>query len=129
MKKLILLLTLSIAFTVSAFSQSFKKVHRMALITYDKDKGEWVEDKVSYPNGLHVMIKGSEIIITSQSEQRVFTYGECEKNVYPKHITYSWDALDKEGTKCRFIMKHFSDGAVVYMFIYQFMGIEYLMEK
>lgn len=129
MKKLILLLTLSIAFTVSAFSQSFKRVEKMTLIIYDKDKGEWVDDKVTYPKGLNVMIKGSEIIITNEYEQRVYTYGECQKNMYSTHATYSWDALDKEGTKCRFIMKRFFDGAVIYMFIYEFMGIEYLMEK
>ena len=127
MKKLFLLLVCAL-FALTSFSQKFIKVERMTTTEYDRYKQEWVDKEVTYPTSIYVMIKGSEVIITSSYEQRVYTYGTPEKSTYPTHSAYLWKALDKSGTRCTFIMKIFNSGEVVYMFLYNGIGIEYLMD-
>jgi hypothetical protein len=105
-----------------------RKVYSMSTLSYDKYKSDWIREKTTYPKNLNVFIKGSEILITNEYEQKIFTYGNCEENKYDSHVSYGWNALDKDGTKCYFIMKRFNDGEVIYMFIYNFVGIEYVTE-
>ena len=128
MKKVFLLLVCAL-FTLTSFSQEFKKVQRMTVISYDEQKGDWVDDRTTYPQTLYVKIKGSEIIITSDYQQRIYTYGNVEENNYTTHVTYTWSALDKDDKPCKFIMKHFKTGEIIYMFIYNGVGVEYLMEN
>ena len=128
MKKLLVLLISMLLVTVS-FAQEFIKVKRMTTITYDNYKQDWVDGETTYPSSIYVMLKGSEVIITSAYEQRVYTYGSPEETKYTTHNTYLWNALDKSGTRLKFIIKIFKTGEVVYMFLYKGMGVEYLMDN
>lgn len=128
MKKL-LLLFISMLFVAISFAQEFVKVKRMTTITYDRIKEDWIDGEYTYPTSIYVMLKGSEIIITSDYEQRLYTYGNPHKVEYSTHTAYTWKALDKSGTSCHFILKMFKTGAIVYMFLYDGIGIEYLMDK
>jgi hypothetical protein len=128
MKKVFLLLVCAF-FALTTFSQNFLKVKRMTTLEYSDSKQEWLETETTYPNSIYVMIKGSEIIITNSYEQRIYTYGSPEKSTYGTHTVYSWKALDKDGTRLSFMMKIFNSGSIVYMFIYNGVGVEYLMDK
>lgn len=114
--------------TVS-FAQEFVKVKRMTTMTYDRNKEEWVDGEYTYPSSIYVMIKSSQIIITSAYEQRIYTYGNPDKTEYSTHNTYTWNALDKKGDKLKFMIKIFETGDIVYMFLYNGMGVEYLMDR
>jgi hypothetical protein len=127
MKKL-LLLFISMFFVAISFAQELVKVKRMTTMTYDRNKEEWVDGEYTYPSSIYVMIKGSNIIITSAYEQKIYTYGSPEKTEYPTHNAYIWSALDKKGDKLKFIIKIFNTGDVVYMFLYNGIGVEYLMD-
>ena len=127
MKKLLLLLICGIMST-AAFSQVFRKVATMSTMSYDKVKKDWIVDKTYNPSNLNVLIKGSEIIITNEYEQRIYTYGDYEKSAYATHVVYTWQALDKEGNKCKFMIKNFYSGGTVYLFMYDGVAIEYIME-
>lgn len=128
MKKLLVLLISMLLVTVS-FAQEFVKVKRMTTIRYDNYKQDWVDSETTYPTSIYVMLKGSEIIITSAYEQRVYTYGNPEKSNYSTHTAYTWSALDKKGEKLKFILKIFETGEIIYMFLYRGIGVEYLMEN
>jgi hypothetical protein len=97
-------------------------------MSFSESKNDWIRDKTTFPKDLNVFIKGSEILIVNEYEQKIFTHGNCEENKYNTHISYGWNAIDKDGTKCYFIMKRFFEGQVIYMFIYDGVGIEYVME-
>jgi hypothetical protein len=128
MKKLIFLLLCGIAISTSVFSQTFRKVATMNAMSYNRIKKDWVVDKSYSPSNLAVLIKGSEIIIANEYEQRIYTYGDCEKDTYDTHVVYSWPALDKDGKKCKFMIKNFFSGTTVYTFLYDELAIEYIME-
>lgn len=112
-----------------SFAQEFVKVKRMTTITYDDYKQEWVDGEYTYPSSIYVMIKGSQVIITSAYEQKIYTYGSPDKSEYSTHNAYTWSALDKKGDKLKFIIKIFNTGDIVYMFLYNGMGVEYLMDR
>lgn len=114
--------------TVS-FAQEFVKVKKMTTITYDDYKQEWVDGEYTYPSSIYVMIKGSQVIITSAYEQKIYTYGDPDKLEYSTHNAYIWNALDKKGDKLKFIIKIFNTGDIVYMFLYNGMGVKYLMDR
>lgn len=113
----------------TSFSQNFEKVYQMTTMSFDKVKKEWVEQNVTYPSGIYVMLKGSEVIITSDYQQRIYTYGEAQENDYPTHKSYTWKAIDKSGINCKFIFKVFKNGTIVYMFLYDGACVEYVMQK
>ena len=128
MKKKILLIICFISLSFYSFSQNMKKVYSMSVLSYNEAKSDWIRDKTTYPKNLNVFIKGSEVLIVNEYEQKIFTYGNCEEDKYETHISYGWNAIDKDGTKCYFIIKHFYNGQVIYMFIYNGVGVEYVME-
>jgi hypothetical protein len=128
MKKTITLFVCSILLTLTSFSQNMRKVYSMSVMSFSESKNDWIRDKTTFPKDLNVFIKGSEILIVNEYEQKIFTHGNCEENKYNTHISYGWNAIDKDGTKCYFIMKRFYEGQVIYMFIYDGVGIEYVME-
>ena len=128
MKKL-LVLVISMLLVTASFAQEFVKVKRMTTISYDNYKQDWVDGESTYPSSIYVMIKGSQIIITSAYEQRIYTYGNPEETKYPTHSAYTWSALDKKGDKLKFIIKIFGTGQIVYMFLYNGIGVEYLMDN
>jgi hypothetical protein len=127
MKKVFLLLICAF-FALTSFSQKFIKVERMTTLQYSDYKQNWEEVETTYPSSIFVMIKGSEVIITSSYEQRIYTYGDPEKTNYTTHTVYTWRALDKEGMRLSFMIKIFNNGSVIYMFIYKGVGVEYLMD-
>lgn len=127
MKKVFLLLVCAL-FALTSFSQEFIKVERMTTLEYSDYKQTWLEKETTYPTSIYVMIKGSEVIITSAYEQRIYTYGSPEKTTYSTHTVYTWKALDKDGTRLSFMIKIFNNGSIIYMFIYKGMGVEYQME-
>jgi hypothetical protein len=129
MKKVLLSLIFAFFIALCSFSQNMRKVYSMSTLSFSESKNDWIRDKTTYPKDLNVFIKGSEIFITNEYEQKIFTYGKCEEDKYQTHTSYGWNALDKEGTKCYFIMKRFNDGQIIYMFIYDRVGIEYVMEE
>ena len=128
MKKLIFLLLCGIAISTSVFSQTFRKVAKMSTMSYDRIKKDWVVEKSYSPSNLAVLIKGSEIIIANEYEQRIYTYGDCEKDTYDTHVVYAWLAIDKDGKKCKFMIKNFFSGGTVYIFMYNEIAVEYIME-
>ena len=128
MKKTITLFVCTILLTLTSFSQNMRKVYSMSVMSFSESKNDWIRDKTTFPKDLNVFIKGSEILIVNEYEQKIFTHGNCEENKYNTHISYGWNAIDKDGTKCYFIMKRFYEGQVIYMFIYDGVGIEYVME-
>lgn len=127
MKKLLVLL-ISMLLVAVSFAQEFVKVKRMTTITYDDYKQEWVDGEYTYPSSIYVMIKGSQVIITSAYEQKIYTYGNPDKSEYSTHNAYTWSALDKKGEKLKFMIKIFKTGEVIYMFLYRGIGVEYLMD-
>jgi hypothetical protein len=128
MKKVFLLLICAF-FALTSFSQKFIKVERMTTLRYSDYKQNWEETETTYPTSIYVMIKGSEVIITSSYEQRIYTYGSPEKTDYTTHTVYTWKALDKDGTRLSFMIKIFKSGSIIYMFIYNGVGVEYLMDN
>jgi hypothetical protein len=125
MKKI--LLTLLIIF-VSTFchAQSWDKVYYINFIKFED--GTWVDDKSQETDNTFILIKGSEVIIRAKDINRYMTYGDCQTKNYDTHIASSWKCLDKEGDDCTFIMKRFNNGTIIYMIIYNRVGVEFYIK-
>jgi len=128
MKKLFLVVSL-LLLTTFCHSQSFDKVVKATLIKYID--GRWVDSESTYPEGMFIIMKGSEIKITNEGESKYVTYGEYKKTSYNDYVCYSWNCYDKNGRDCIFMMKMPYDGkGMVLMFIYSSrnIGFEYVTE-
>lgn len=128
MKKLTLLTLAVMLFAFSSTAQKVSKVYRMATLIYNYVSKDWDRSDINYPTGINVMIKNAnEVIIMTSYEQRVYLLGSPDKTYHKTHSTYTWKAIDKSGTNCSFMIKIFENGDIIYIFLYDDVGIEYLM--
>ena len=128
MKKLLLVVTLLLV-TTFCYSQSFNKVYKATYIKYIN--GRWVDGESTYPESMFIIMEGSEIKITNESESKFITYGDYQKTSYNDFVCYSWNCYDKKGNDCTFMMKKPYEGKrMVLMFIYSSLnvGLEYITE-
>lgn len=100
--KRITLVVVGLLFTLFSYSQSFSKILRSAKLEY-KDTG-WVKVKEIYPEDEFIILDGYDITIGTY---KLKTYGNAEKAVYDDHVTFTWNAVNKNGEKCVFMMKKF----------------------
>lgn len=128
MKKATLLTFAVMLLSMSTMAQKVSKVYRMATLVYNYAKKDWDRSDINYPTGINVMIKNAkEVIVMNSYEQRVYLMGEPNKTYHKTHSTYTWKAIDKSGTSCSFMIKLFEDGDIIYIFLYDDIGVEYLM--
>ena len=122
-----LLLVISILLTNIAFSQNFNKVYKSSYLIYEY--GKWQTQQSLYPEGLYIILDGNEIKITNNKESKYITYGIPEKTKTDEYEYSIWNAYDKEGNSCSFIMKKFynSDGFIM-SFVYKYYAFEYITE-
>ena len=116
MKKISLLI-LSALFATVSFSQDFNKVYRCSYIKYVNER--WVDESTNYPEGMYIFLDGNEIKITNDKQSKFVTYGNPVQKKYEGYVCNTWDAYDKEGRDCQFIMKYFYEKKIyVFMFMY-----------
>lgn len=94
MKKIILLLVFAITSVIS-YSQNFNKVYRASYIKYEG--GRWVDDVTRYPENMFLILDGSEVKITNESESKYITYGNPKITKYETHNCSTWSAYDQKG--------------------------------
>lgn len=124
MKKVVLI-AVSLLFTLCSYSQEFARVVKSYKSQWTGD--DWKVVGVNRPSDLFVVIKDWDITI---GDYKFRTYDDPEKRAYDTHVTYSWKCVNGEGKKCTFVMKKFKPSVtdhIVYMVIYD-TGIMYEYE-
>ena len=125
MKKYLLLISLMLSGV--CYSQSFNKVY--CATPYYYQYGEWVKGEANYPERMYVIIDGSNIKVTNQAESKYVTYGSPTKTTKSDYESYTWDAYDKDGTQCLFIMKkYYQYERSIMTFMVDKFAIEYIVE-
>jgi len=102
MKKLLLLLSFALISTF-CHSQTVNKVYKSVYVSYYN--GDWHDEKTMFPLDMYVTINKNSITINNDDKTSVMTYGDCDKKVFERHISYTWNAIDKDGERCSFMMK------------------------
>ena len=124
MKKACLLI---LAFILSnfAYSQYFNKVLKCSILYYQYD--DWNESQQNYPDNMYVIIDKFNIKITNEAEAKYKTYGTPKSKKIGNMQTMTWDAYDKNGKSCLFIMKSFDDSdMIVCTILYNGYGFQYI---
>lgn len=106
MKK-IKLIILSLLITTFCHAQSYNKIYKTTFMRYVNR--EWVDVESNYPQKMFVILKNDIVTITNEAETKIVTYGTPEKKFTDDGQTWSWDAYDEEGSRCKFVMKQFYD--------------------
>ena len=127
MKKTLLILFIFISSV--AYSQEFRKVYKANYIEYANHK--WTTEKSSYPDGLIITFNGREVMINNESNFKFYTYGDAERKNFADSYTASWNAVDKDGRSCYFMMRMFNDSRsmiVTIAYLSAGYGFEYITE-
>jgi hypothetical protein len=125
MKKYLLLISLMLSGV--CYSQSFNKVYCATPYLYQY--GEWVKGESNYPERMYVIIDGYNIKVTNQAESKYVTYGSPTNKTTSEYESYTWDAYDKNGTQCIFIIKkYFGYERKIMTFIVDKFAIEYIVD-
>jgi hypothetical protein len=127
MKKMLLLLFVLI--NSVAYSQEFRKIYKANFIEYAN--GKWTTEKSSYPDGLVMTFNGREVSINNSGEYKFYTYGDPERKTFDDSYTAAWDAVDKDGRNCYFMMRMFNDSRpmiITIAYLKAGYGFEYITE-
>lgn len=124
----IITLLIGLFMTTISLSQSFDKVEKAIFYTYKY--GDWVTEKTTYPEGMFVIMNGYEIKITNQNESKFITYGIPKKENTSEYESNTWDAYDKDGDRCLFVMTKYynTDGYSIFI-MYNKMALQYIISK
>jgi hypothetical protein len=101
MKK-VSLMVVGLLLILLSYSQDFNKVIRATKSEWNGN--EWKIIRTSEPAGMFIIIKDWEITVGTYKFR---TFDDPEKNVYEKHVTYTWKCVNGDGEKCFFMMKKF----------------------
>jgi hypothetical protein len=124
MKK-VCLLVFAIILTNFAYSQFFNKVIKSSFLTYQY--GDWSESNINYPDNMYVIIDKFNIKITNIAESKYKTYGTPTKKKVGGMQSAIWDAYDKDGKSCLFIMKSYDDSeSIICTILYDGYGFQYI---
>lgn len=129
MKKFSLFLLAILFISLAARCQEFRKVYKANYIEYANHK--WTTEKSSYPDGLIITFNGREVMINNESNFKFYTYGDPEKKTFDDSYTASWNAVDKDGRNCYFMMRMFNDSRsmiVTIAYLSAGYGFEYITE-
>lgn len=127
MKKTLFILLIFISSI--AYSQEFRKVYKANYIEYSD--GKWTTEKSTYPDGLIITFNGKEVTINNEAGFKFYTYGNPEKKYYTDNYTLGWDAVDKNGRNCFFMMRMYDDSRkmiVTIAYLSAGYGFEYITE-
>jgi hypothetical protein len=114
--------------TATSFSQSFDKVEKAIVYSYQNDN--WVTEQTTYPERMFIIIEGSEIRITNKTESKFVTYGYPKKENTKDYESNTWDAYDKDGVSCRFSITNYYNYEGYSVFImYNRAAIQYIVSK
>lgn len=126
MKKYILTISLMLS-AVFCYSQDFNKVYRATVYFYRY--GEWVKGESNYPERMYVILDGYNIKITNESESRYVTYGNPSKNKTSEYEANTWNAYDKKGDQCLFIIKkYYAYERLEMTILYEGIALEYIVD-
>ena len=126
MKKYLLLISLMLSGV--CYSQSFNKVYMATPYFYRY--GEWVKGETNYPERMYIILEGSIVKITNEDDSKYVTYGNPTKNTTKDYTSQSWDAYDKDGKQCLFVMKnYFSYERMIMNVIYDKIALEFIVDK
>ena len=125
MKKYLLLISLMLSGV--CYSQSFNKVYMATPYYYQY--GDWVKGESNYPERMYIILDGYNIKITNDAESKYVTYGNPVKNTTKEYTSQSWNAYDKDGKQCLFIMKsYFGYERMVMSVLYDKIALEFIVD-
>ena len=114
--------------STSAFCQDFYKISKTVFQIYNGRN--WVENRVTYPEGLFVIIKSNEITITNKKESKFIIYGDYEESRFESHTTYTWNCYDEEGKSCICMLKVPKyNNTICFTFMYDNYCFDYIGQK
>jgi hypothetical protein len=115
--------------SLSARCQEFRKIYKANFIEYAD--GKWTTEKTSYPDGLIITFNGREVSINNTAEYKFYTYGDPERKTFDDSYTAAWDAVDKDGRNCYFMMRMFNNSRpmiITIAYLKEKYGFEYITE-
>ena len=129
MKKLIIVALLSII-TTTTYSQSFYKVIKASILTYNGK--EWITSETNYPDDMLAIVDGKLIKITNKSDSRYYLYEFIETENRTNVVCNSWKAYDKDGDYCHVLLTTINESTDFYITILYSktdIGIEYKLQR